>query len=427
MKSAVRWYWLLGAILATALVAASVLLVRERAAVARDAQAVRDALAAGRPAWAADPLARWLRARPESAEAHALKAEVALADNDFAEVKREFDKASKLGYPEEKLERIRAIWLAKLGRFAEAEPILTRLWTGSPKTDPGVHEALARIFLKTYRLRSAKAVIDRWIVDAPADGRPFLWLTEIDHRTEVDNPGSWEQHYREALKRDPGLDPARHGLAEALRKVHRNEEAAREYADYLSRHPEDPVALAGAGLNALELGDLSRAAELLDHALKVAPEDASALKGRAEVALYGGDLQGARRWLDQAIKIDPFDEGAFHVRSRVRAFLGDHAGAEADRVVFDRLKKEQAELLALRTSLLEAPSDNQTRAKVVSWCFEHGREKDALEWAMAILAREPNHAATCQLLADYYAKQPDGAGLANFYRLKAAHPEPQVK
>ena len=43
---------------------------------------------------------------------------------------------------------------------------------------------------------------------------------------------------------------------------------------------------------------------------------------------------------------------------------------------------------------------------------------------MAILAEDPNHAPTCRLLADYYAKQPEGAGLANFYRLKATTQEP---
>ena len=193
-------------------------------------------------------------------------------------MKREFNKARALGYPEAKLERIRAIWWARLGRYAEAEPILTRIWSEQPKTDPAVDEALARIYLKTYRLNRAKAVIQRWIEDAPADGRPFLWLTEIDRRTEVDNPESWERHYREALRRDPDLDPARHGLAESLRKVHRNEEADQEYTNYLARHPDDPVALAGAGLNALEMGALSEAARLLDRALALAPTQPSALE-----------------------------------------------------------------------------------------------------------------------------------------------------
>jgi tetratricopeptide (TPR) repeat protein len=347
-------------------------------------------------------------------------ADVALAEGDFGEVKRAYDEARALGYPEAKLERLRGIWLARLGRYAEAEPILTRIWESQPRTDPAVDEALARIFLKTYRLRGAAAVLQRWIEDAPADGRPFLWLTEIDRRTEVDNPQSWERHYREALRRDPELDPARLGLAESLRKLHRNEEAAREFAHYLARHPDDPGALAGAGLNALELGDLAEAARLLDGALARDPTSRAALKGRAEVDLHRGALAAAAHRLDQAIQADPFDDEAFHVRARVRTMLGDTAGARADHRAFDRLKQDQAELLRMRTQLLDHPEDSDTRSKVVAWLFGHGRDQDGLEWAMAVLAHDPNHMPTCRLLADYYAGRPDGAGLANFYRAKAA-------
>jgi tetratricopeptide (TPR) repeat protein len=373
----------------------------------------------GRTAAAREPLLRWLRARPDSAEAHALMAELALAEGDLGRVKPDFNEARSLGYPPDKLDRLRALWLARIGRYAEAEPVLERLWTESPTPDPAVDEALARLYLHTYRLARAKAVIERWIQDAPADGRPFLWLTEIDRRTEVDNPESWVRHYQEALRRDPDLDAARHGLAESLRKVHRNEEAAEEFTQFLARHPDDPVALAGAGLNALELGDMAGAGRLLDRALALAPTSSVALKGRAEVDLQRGDLTSALGRLDRVIQADPFDDVSLNHRAQVRMMLGDTAGAQADRRAIERLKKEQAELLALRGQILNHPDDSETRSKVVAWMFAHGRDQDGLNWAMAILAGNPNHAPTCRLLADYYAKRPDGAGLANFYRVKA--------
>jgi Tfp pilus assembly protein PilF len=412
--------WLIVLILLFGLIAFGAVFVSARRAIDREAQAARAALSAGRPEWARGPLERWMRARPKSAEAHALLAEVALSEGDLSRVKREIDAARALGYEDAKLERLRGLWLARLGRYAEAEPILTALYAAPGKSDPAVDEALARIFLKTYRLRRAKTVIDRWIEDAPADGRPFLWLTEIDRRTDVENPQSWEQHYREALRRNPELDAARHGLAESLRRIHRNEEAAQEFQRYLSRHPDDPVALAGAGLNAVEQGDLGEAARLLDHALALAPSSTAALKARAEVDLHKGQLDAARQRLDKAVAASPFDDEAVHTRARVRSMLGDTAGAQADVATFNRLKRDQAELLALRETILNHPNDNDTRAKAAVWCFGHGRPADGMDWAMAILASEPNHAATCLLLADYYTKQPDGAGLANFYRLKAA-------
>ena len=137
MRSAVRWFWFAAAVVVLwPDWRAQVFLIREHLAVERDAQAVRDALAAGRPAWAlirsAAGCAPALLGRSPR-----LKAEVALAEGDFPEVKREFNKARALGLSdEEKLDRIRAIWLARLGRFAEAEPILTRLWTWLTKDRP---------------------------------------------------------------------------------------------------------------------------------------------------------------------------------------------------------------------------------------------------------------------------------------------------
>jgi Flp pilus assembly protein TadD len=418
-STSLKLCWALGVGGGVALIVAANVLVREHRAVERDARSAREAFTAGRPAMAVEPLRRWLRARPRSADVHVLLAEATLAAGDLAEVERELELARSLGCPEAKLEKVHAIVLARLGRFAEAEPILTRLWTEEKTTDPAVDEALARIFLKTYRLFHAKTVIERWIKDAPADGRPFLWLTEIDRRTDGGDPAPVELHYRAALERDPDLDAARLGLADLLRKNHRNDEAALEYEHYLARHPDDPAALSGAGQNALEMNDFARAAQLLDRALERTPADPSALKARAQVALQTGDLPAARQMLDQAVRADAFDEEAFYIRGRVRAMQGDIAGAKADGVVFDRLKEEQKEMLTMRARLLNDPADNDSRAKAVAWLFAHGRDKDGLDWAAAILANNPDHGPTCRLLADYYGKRPDGAGLANFYRLKA--------
>ena len=290
-----------------------------------------------------------------------MMAEVELAEGDLGEVTRQMNEARSLGYPSAKLERLHAISLSRIGRFAEAEPILTRLWNAEGTPDPAVDEALARVYLKTYRLAQAQAVIRRWIQDAPADGRPYLWLTEIDRRIEVDNPGAWEQHYREALRRDPDLDMARLGLAETLRQAHRSAEADREYGRYLERHPDDPTALAGAGRNALELGEVSVAAERLDRALALAPADPSALKGRAEVDLQRRDLTSARRRLDRVLQSNRFDQEALHSRAGVRALLGDHNGAQADRAAFERLKRDQEELLKLRGRVLGEPGNLDLR------------------------------------------------------------------
>ena len=393
-------------------------MVRDYSSVQRAARAARDAVSLGHAAAAREPLRRWLAARPSSAEAHALMAQVALADGDLGEVTRLMNQARSLGCPQAELERLQALVMARMGRFAEAEPILTRIWAEEAKADPSVADALTRMLLGSYRLGEARHVIDRWMRDVPADARPYLWLTEFDRRIEVDNPGSWEQHYREALRRDPGLDAARRGLAETLGHLHRNGEADAEYRRYLASHPDDPEALVGAGRNAVELGDLDRATELLDRALAVAPANIPALKGRADVDLHRDDAQSALRWLDRAIGADPFDHEALHVRRRPRP-----AGRPGRRPRRSRrVRPAQARsgrAAQARERILGEPGNSDLWARVAAWMFAHGRDQDGVGWAMAALARQPDHAPTCRLLADYYARRPDQAGLANFYRLKA--------
>lgn len=394
--------------------------------VERDAAIVREAVALGRIDQAREPLRRWLRARPRSAEAHAMLGQVALADGDLAEVTRCMNQARDLGWTWQDLERFHAITLARIGRYAEAESILMRVRRPVLEPDPMIDEALARVYLRTYRLGEAREVIRRWMEQAPDDARPYLWLTEIDRRIEVDNPDSWERHYREALRRDPGLDAARLGLAETLAHVHRNAEADEQYRLYLGRHPDDAAALAGAGCNAVELGDISGGSRLLERALGLAPENIVALKGMADVDLHRGDLKSSLKRLDHAIQVDPFNQEALNRRAGIRLRLGDVEGSRADRAALDRVKRDQAELLGLRSRVLAEPTNNDLRSRVAAWMFAHGRDQEGVGWATAILASDPGHIPTCRLLADYYARRPDQAGLANYYRLQAERSSTQL-
>jgi tetratricopeptide (TPR) repeat protein len=418
------WQSALGWVLAGALCLGSGYLItariKEYLAVDGDARAARLAISSGHRKKALAPLERWLRAQPRSGEAHALMAQVALEEGDLSKVTAELNQARSLGYPPSGLERLHAVSLARIGRFAEAEPILVRLFNSGTRPDPTVDEALARVYMMTHRLRPAQAVIEQWIREAPGDGRPYLWLTEFDRRMESDNLEPLEKHYREALRRDPDLDKARLGLAETLRKAFRNVEAKRYFDEYLERHPDDPIALAGAGRNALDSNDPDNATRLLDRALAIAPAEPNALKGRAAIDFARGERTAALSRLDQALRADPYDTEALYNRSRVRSSLGDEVGAKNDLEAFKRYKSDQAELVKIFSLSLANPNNNDLRSKIAAWMFAHGRDDDGLGWAKAVLASDPNHVATNSLMAEYYSQRKKDAGLANFYHLRAS-------
>ncbi len=144
------------------------------------------------------------------------------------------------------------------------------------------------------------------------------------------------------------------------------------------------------------------------------PASPTALEGLADVELQRGDLTAALHRLDAVIRADPFDQEALDRRAGLRIRLGDSDGARADRAALDRLKRDQADLLAIRGRILAEPGNNDLRARIAAWMFAHGRDQEGLGWAMAALSSDPGHLPTCRLLADYYAAPSRGGGPRQF-------------
>ena len=389
-----------------------------RLPVALDARAARAAVAAGRLDDAERPLERWVQARPRAAEAWFLKAQDASNRGQPQEALRFLARARSLGYPEEPTGRLRGILLARTGRVAEAEPLLRRTLAASTRPEPEVARELARIYLESYRLEAVPPVLERWMRDAPNDPTPYLWQVEVDQRA-VAEPQVIIARYRAALERDPNLDRARLGLADALLSAHRNDEAAAEYAAYLERHPDDPEALLGAGINAAEQGDDAAATAYLQKAAALAPKDARPLSELASLAVRRNDPEQALALLDQAIRLQPRDFELHYRRSVLLDHLGRPEDAKRERELTEQLRSAQGRIKELRDRLALSPNDPQLRYEVATWLIENGHEEEGLQWAERTVRDRPDHAPTNRLLAEYYARRGQ-TGLANYYRLQGS-------
>jgi tetratricopeptide (TPR) repeat protein len=420
-RSIARARWAVAIALTVAALAVAGWQARKQVIIGRAARATRRAVAEGRYAEAEGHLARWLRARPGSDEAHELKARVALAADRLPEAAAEWQRARELGRPLEALDPVRAMLLARQGGHeAEAEPILLTARSNAQETDPQVEEALARIYLATYRFGFALDAIDRWRRAAPGDPKPYLWKVEVDDRTDA-GPAALIADYREALRRNPDLDRARLGLADALRRANQHREAAAEYTAYLDRKPDDPAGLVGAGEAALALGGDAEAIRRFDRALAIDPEHVPALLARAGVAMRRGEAAAALGLLDRALRREPDDPEIRHRRSMALARLGRADEARAEREAAARVRRDAARLAELRDRLVRTPGDLGLQAEAARWLIEHGHDAEGLAWARKVLATRPDHPETCRLLADYYERRGDH-GLARGYRVQAASP-----
>jgi tetratricopeptide (TPR) repeat protein len=382
-----------------------------------EARRVRKALAAGRFSEAREPLARWLKAQPDSAEAHLLGGRVALGLGDMAGAADELKRAGELGLPPSRLLLLQGLITARLGRHAEAEPVLRQAYTEANEPDPQLDEALARVYLETFDLNRAAAVLDRWAREAPADPRPWLWRAEADNRATGD-PAKAIHDYSEALKRDPELGEARLGLADALRKAHRNEEAAAEYDAYLGRKPDSAAAHLGAGQNLMEKGDPAAATSHLERALALDPENAPVLKELAEADLRRGEFARALASLDRAIKLEPDDPAIRQRRVLALSRLGKPEEARTEQEAVRRVKADLDRLNKVRERLIKSPHDRGLQLDVARWMVDHGHGKEGARWAEKVLNDHPGDPEASGLLAAYYKSQ-GNPGLANFYRLQA--------
>ena len=376
--------------------------------------AIRSAVRSGRYDEASKALGRWLKDSPDKVEPHLWKARIALALRRPEEAEEGLNRARALGCDRNRLDVLRAVNAVFGGRFTDAEPVLRAAFNDGGEPDPLVEEALAKVYLESYDFPRASLVVDRWMRDSPDDPKPCLWRAEMDVRSGVG--GRAMTDYREALRRDPGSPPAHLGLAEELRKTHRNDEAAVFIGKYLVMKPDDPAGHLCAGRVAREQADDDAAVTHFDRASTLDPKNAEAHGDLADLLLRRGQFEAALARLDKAVAIDPFDLNTRYNRGIALSQLGKTDEANAEQKLAARLRTELNELLAAQSRLVKAPGDLEARLKIARWMFSHGKADAGIRWVESILRIQPNQPPACRLLAEHYAMTGQ-SGLANFYKV----------
>src|SRR4029077_6599012 len=115
--------------------------------VHRLARTVRQSFAAYRYEEAREPLQRWLRERPRSAEAPYYKAWLALTASEPAQIVEAINQASSLGFDPTLLGCLTAVCQARAHGFKEAEPTLRAAFDQKREPQVEVAAELARMYL----------------------------------------------------------------------------------------------------------------------------------------------------------------------------------------------------------------------------------------------------------------------------------------
>jgi tetratricopeptide (TPR) repeat protein len=349
-------------------------------------------------------LGRYLEARPNSAEAHLLLAQLDRRSNNYSDATSHLDAARRCGGPAAAIALERALGLIQNGVInADLEALCYQHLTEKDADEFLILEALSQGYTKTYRLKEALACLERMLMLQPDSTyalRRRAWIYsqgEDQDRAEAD--------YRRALEIDSKDTVARRGLAQILLDARKNGREAAEHFEYLWKAQPDASVALGLARSWRLLGRGADARGLLDDWLTQHPWDALALAERGRLAMEAQNLDQAVTLLQRAVDLAPYLRDGNYTLYLCLTQLGRKAEAEAcqERI---KLAEQIREQMAVMTHRLQgAPDDANLRAQIAEMFLRCGEEEEGLRWLMTTLQNHPRHPAPHLALADYYARR----------------------
>lgn len=348
-------------------------------------------------------LERYLKARPDNAEAHLLLARLDRRGNHPVEAVTHLDACQRLGGPKEAIQLERALLAIQNGDFdPRLEQICRRhLKPGGPD-EYVILEALSQGYTKIYHLPEAMLCLNRMLELQPDSGyalRRRAWIFAVLRQHE-----QAESDYRRALEVDADDTIARLGLARILLEARRDGAAALEQFERLWAVRKESASAVGLAGSLCLVGRTDEACRLLDDWLRDHADDSAALAERGKLALEERRLEYAETLLRRAIAGAPADPLANHALYQCLIQQDKRAEAEQCQARFQQTKRDIADLDKLTRHLKEEPDDPDRRCQVAEIFLRQNQKAEAERWLLATLQMHPDHGPSHAALADYYQR-----------------------
>lgn len=185
----------------------------------------------------------------------------------------------------------------------------------------------ARKYLADGKPGEAKALFEELGRQYPneADVHLFLGITQL----RLHNPDAAVAAIKRALDENPSHADARTLLGWIELEVRGNIDAAiKEYQKVIELRPELAETYSNLAAAQRKKGELGRAIDNLNEALKRKPDFAAALTTRGGIFAEQDKWAEARRDFEQALKINPADDGALYGSAQALREARDYAGAQ---------------------------------------------------------------------------------------------------
>jgi Tfp pilus assembly protein PilF len=310
--------------------------------------------------------------------------------------------------------RAEALQLVKLGKLAEAEPLLVRA-NERDGNDAEVVAALAVVKLGGTDTAAAERYLSRWCELRPEEARPFQLRMDLRHRVSrgmvvvserVRTMETAFEDGRRVLELEPTNDAVRREVAWLAMSVGRHADAEAECRRSLAASPHD------SWLNFLLArvlhvqGKRTEAAEVLDAVVRAKPDFGDALLLRAILYRESDQPAQAVTMLRQALTLKgcPRRDCLYHLG------LALAASGQADEA---RKAMAEVDLLNLTAAVSNDhfPNNPAMRVQIAEAMLGVGRLPEANAELDAVLAGSPEFAPAHRIKALYYDRvgQPERA------------------
>ena len=225
------------------------------------------------------------------------------AQYNFVEADKAFAAAMESDPHDEDARQMRGLALYRLGKPAEAIPVLEQShdWTDQTKVDPSY--ILALCYMDTRRYDDARHAFARQYGFAPDSAQAYLLASRMLLRREF-VPIS-QEYAKKALELNPDL-PLAHGLLGEIALARENlDEAISEFEKERDRNPLYGGVYDRLGDAYSRDGDYSKAQQSLQRAVLLEPNATGPYILLGRVLFKRHDLVGAMTYLERAVKMDP--------------------------------------------------------------------------------------------------------------------------
>ena len=221
--------------------------------------------------------------------------------------------------------------------------------SGCTGNDPSAYVTSAKAYIAKTDYRSAIIELKNALQKNPDSGEARLLLASS--LLEVGDPVGAEVEVRKAIALHVPDDQTYPLLAWVLASQGKFKKLAEEVGAHKFDDPRARAGVQGAlAAVALAQGDLKRAKELADGALKDDPTNPRTLIVETEIAVRNYDAKAARQFIDAALQSAPSNLGVLLLKSNLEVAEGK---LDAARAVLDKAQSAHPDSAAVRYSLFE--------------------------------------------------------------------------